>query len=343
MIDNAKSILITGGAGFIGSALIRYLINNTNHTVINVDKLTYAANEMSLKEINNNPRYFFVKEDIVNEIELSIIFKKFKPDFVMNLAAESHVDKSISGPKSFIETNILGTFNLLEISKNYYYSLDEIKKKSFKFHHISTDEVFGDLTPNATPFTEEHQYKPSSPYSASKASSDHLVRAWGRTYGLPTVISNCSNNYGPYQHSEKLIPKVIMNALKKDKITVYGSGEQVRDWLYVNDHVKALYHILFQSKDGESYNVGGNNEKTNIEVISTICDILDELRPPTNIKSYSSLITHIEDRPGHDERYAIDAKKILKDLNWKPEESFESGIRKTVEWYLKNEIFNTDT
>lgn len=332
-------ILITGGAGFIGSALIRYIIEHTQDSVINVDKLTYAGNLQSLANIENSSRYSFEKIDICDKAKLIEVFQKHKPDAIMHLAAESHVDRSIDGPKAFIETNIIGTYTLLEVARNYWNSLSEQNKSAFRFHHISTDEVYGDLAGTNNLFTEKTPYSPSSPYSASKASSDHLVRAWHRTYGLPTIVTNCSNNYGPYHFPEKLIPLMILNALAGKSLPVYGNGQQIRDWLFVEDHARALYQVVTKGKIGETYNIGGHNEKTNIEVVTIICQLLDELIPnkPNNITSYSELITYVPDRPGHDLRYAIDASKIEKELGWKPQETFESGIRKTVKWYLNNE------
>ncbi|MBF39146.1 dTDP-glucose 4,6-dehydratase [Idiomarina sp. UBA4520] len=334
-------ILVTGGAGFIGSAVIRHLINDTNHSVVNVDKLTYAGNLESLASVSNNKRYAFEQVDICDANEIKRVFEQHQPDVVMHLAAESHVDRSIDGPGEFMQTNIIGTYTLLEQGRAYWQNLPENQKATFKFHHISTDEVYGDLPhPDEQEgelplFTETTAYKPSSPYSASKASSDHLVRAWHRTYGLPTVITNCSNNYGPYHFPEKLIPLMILNALDGNPLPVYGKGNQIRDWLYVEDHARALVKVATEGKVGETYNIGGHNEKQNIEVVTTICDILDEL-VPTN-SSYKDLITYVEDRPGHDMRYAIDSTKIKKDLGWVPEETFESGIRKTVQWYLDNQ------
>ncbi|UUM28131.1 dTDP-glucose 4,6-dehydratase [Acinetobacter colistiniresistens] len=329
-------ILLTGGAGFIGSAVVRHIIKNTGDEVLNVDKLTYAGNLESLKEIDQDPRYHFRQVDICDGDRLTEIFEDFRPDAVMHLAAESHVDRSIDGPAEFITTNIVGTYTLLEVARKYWLQLNEEKKTSFKFHHISTDEVYGDLEGTTDLFTETTSYAPSSPYSASKASSDHLVRAWYRTYGLPTVVTNCSNNYGPYHFPEKLIPLVILNALDGKALPIYGKGDQIRDWLYVEDHAKALYKVVTEGKVGETYNIGGHNEKQNIEVVKTICKILDQLKPQHNHQSYETLITFVKDRPGHDLRYAIDASKIAKDLGWKPEETFETGIRKTVEWYLNN-------
>lgn len=328
--------LITGGAGFIGSAVIRYIINHTQDEVLNIDKLTYAGNLESLIEVENNMRYSFQQIDICDTATLEQVVAGFQPDIVMHLAAESHVDRSIDGPAAFIQTNIVGTYTLLEVIRKYWMALDSDKKADFRFHHISTDEVYGDLEGTTDLFTETTPYAPSSPYSASKASSDHLVRAWYRTYGLPTIVTNCSNNYGPYHFPEKLIPLVILNALEGKALPVYGNGQQIRDWLYVEDHARALYCVASQGKVGETYNIGGHNEKQNIEVVKTICALLDELRPRADQTAYASLITYVTDRPGHDLRYAIDATKIAKELNWKPQETFETGIRKTVEWYLNN-------
>ena len=329
-------ILLTGGAGFIGSAVVRHIIQTTNDIVLNIDKLTYAGNLESLKEIDQNPRYQFQQIDICDAVKLEQIFKQFQPDVVMHLAAESHVDRSIDGPAAFIQTNIVGTYTLLEVTRQYWQSLDDSRKAGFRFHHISTDEVYGDLEGTTDLFTETTPYAPSSPYSASKASSDHLVRAWQRTYGLPTIVTNCSNNYGPYHFPEKLIPLVILNALDGKALPIYGKGDQIRDWLFVEDHARALYQVVTQGAVGETYNIGGHNEKQNIEVVKTICRILDELRPQANAQPYESLITFVKDRPGHDLRYAIDAAKIERELGWKPQETFETGIRKTVEWYLNN-------
>jgi len=336
-------ILVTGGAGFIGSAVIRHIINSTQDHVINVDKLTYAGNLESLLSVSDNDRYCFEQVDICNRGELDRIFTRYQPDTVMHLAAESHVDRSIDGPAAFIETNILGTYTLLEAARQYWKSLNQDRKSAFRFHHISTDEVYGDLEGPEDFFTETTPYDPSSPYSASKASSDHLVRAWSRTYGMPTVVSNCSNNYGPYHFPEKLIPLMILNALEWKPLPVYGDGQQIRDWLYVEDHARALYLVATKGKIGETYNIGGHNEKTNIDVVKTICNLLAKIAPTNrhsgesrNLVDYKDLITFVEDRPGHDLRYAIDASKIEKQLGWKPEETFESGIRKTVEWYLSN-------
>lgn len=338
-------ILITGGAGFIGSAVVRHVIENTADSVVNVDKLTYAGNVESIMTISENERYHFVKADICDVVEMAEVFEKFQPTAVMHLAAESHVDRSIDGPRDFMQTNIMGTFTLLEAARSYWLKLSDDKKTTFRFHHISTDEVYGDLEGTTDLFTEETSYEPSSPYSASKASSDHLVRAWQRTYGLPTIVTNCSNNYGPYHFPEKLIPHIILNALSAKSLPIYGDGSQIRDWLYVEDHARALYKVVTEGKVGETYNIGGHNEKKNIEVVETLCAILDELKPisdnpafnSSTLTHYSSLITYVKDRPGHDVRYAIDASKIERELGWVPEESFETGIRKTVEWYLNNE------
>lgn len=364
-----KKILVTGGAGFIGSAVVRHLINDTEHSVVNIDKLTYAGNLESLASVSNNPRYAFEQVDICDATEINRVLAKHQPDNVMHLAAESHVDRSIDGPGEFIQTNIVGTYTLLEQARAYWSRLDGDKKANFRFHHISTDEVYGDLPhpdeiahsrhtgvdPESLPlFTEATAYAPSSPYSASKAGSDHLVRAWQRTYGLPTLVTNCSNNYGPYHFPEKLIPLVILNALEGKPLPVYGKGIQIRDWLYVEDHARALVLVATQGEIGETYNIGGHNEKQNIEVVKTICDILDELVPlqaviPSEVEkssngarpinSYQELVTYVSDRPGHDMRYAIDASKIQKELGWTPQETFESGIRKTVQWYLDNQAW----
>ena len=352
-------LLITGGAGFIGSAVIRHILSNTSDEVINLDKLTYAGNLESLSEVSGSQRYSFEQVDICNRAEVDRVLAQHQPDAIMHLAAESHVDRSIDGPAEFIETNIVGTYTLLEATRQYWQALEGAKKANFRFHHISTDEVYGDLPHPAdlsrdeagfpSPlagegpgergkslplFTEETAYAPSSPYSASKASSDHLVRAWQRTYGLPVLVTNCSNNYGPYHFPEKLIPLVILNALEGKPLPIYGKGDQIRDWLYVEDHARALYRVATEGKPGETYNIGGHNEKQNIEVVHTLCDILQELRPQAT--SYRDLITTVKDRPGHDMRYAIDAGKIQKELGWVPQETFETGIRKTVQWYLDN-------
>lgn len=329
-------VLVTGGAGFIGSAVIRHIIRNTGDSVVNLDKLTYAGNLDSLVEISGSERYVFERVDICDRAALERVFREQQPDAVMHLAAESHVDRSIDGPAAFIETNIVGTYTLLEVSRYYWQGLDEARKAAFRFHHISTDEVYGDLEDPEELFTEITPYAPSSPYSASKASSDHLVRAWRRTYGLPTLVTNCSNNYGPFHFPEKLIPLMILNALEGKALPVYGKGNQVRDWLYVEDHARALYRVLTVGELGETYNIGGHNEKQNIEVVHTLCELLDELRPDSPYYPHASLITYVQDRPGHDLRYAIDASKIQRELGWAPEESFESGIRKTVEWFLDN-------
>lgn len=331
-------ILITGGAGFIGSAVVRHIINNTSDSVINVDKLTYAGNLESLVSVENSERYAFEKVDICDRNAIDAIFEKHQPDAVMHLAAESHVDRSIDGPAAFVETNIVGTYTLLESARAYWNKLDANRKSAFRFHHISTDEVYGDLEGTDDLFTETTSYAPSSPYSASKASSDHLVRAWQRTYGLPTIVTNCSNNYGPFHFPEKLIPLMILNALDGKALPVYGDGMQIRDWLFVEDHACALYKVVTEGEVGETYNIGGHNEKANIEVVKTICSLLEELVPtkPEGVVQYQDLITYVTDRPGHDVRYAIDAKKIERELGWTPEETFESGIRKTVEWYLNN-------
>ncbi|EOJ6039087.1 dTDP-glucose 4,6-dehydratase [Cronobacter sakazakii] len=335
-------ILVTGGAGFIGSAVVRHIINHTQDRVVNLDKLTYAGNPESVASVANSERYAFEQVDICDRAALDRVFTEHQPDAVMHLAAESHVDRSISGPADFIETNIVGTYTLLEAARAYWSSLDEQRKAAFRFHHISTDEVYGDLPhPDewhesaALPlFTETTAYAPSSPYSASKASSDHLVRAWLRTYGLPTMVTNCSNNYGPYHFPEKLIPLVILNALEGKPLPIYGKGDQIRDWLYVEDHARALYTVVTQGQIGETYNIGGHNEKKNLDVVLTICDLLDEIKPKAT--SYREQITYVADRPGHDRRYAIDADKISRELGWRPQETFESGIRKTVHWYLEN-------
>ncbi|MEZ5538772.1 MAG: dTDP-glucose 4,6-dehydratase [Pseudomonadales bacterium] len=331
------NILVTGGAGFIGSAVVRHIIGNTQDTVINVDKLTYAGNLESLTAVAESPRYHFCHVDICDRTAIDAVFAKHTPDIVMHLAAESHVDRSIDGPAAFIETNIVGTYTLLEASRQYWLSLSPEKKNAFRFHHISTDEVYGALGATGL-FTEETSYSPNSPYSASKASSDHLVRAWHETYGLPILVTNCSNNYGPYHFPEKLIPLVILNAIAGKPLPIYGKGDQVRDWLFVDDHARALYKVAKEGVIGETYNIGGHNEKQNIEVVKTICELLEEMRPekPQGVAHYRDLITHVADRPGHDVRYAIDASKIQRKLGWQPEETFDSGIRKTVRWYLDN-------
>lgn len=327
-------IIVTGGAGFIGSAVCRHLVQDLKHTVINLDKLTYAGNLASLREIEDSPLYHFEEADVCDRSALDRIFKKYQPDGVMHLAAESHVDRSITGAADFIQTNIVGTFVLLEAARDYWNTLADDAKSAFRFLHVSTDEVYGSLGADGL-FEETTPYDPSSPYSASKASADHLANAWFETYGLPVVISNCSNNYGPYHFPEKLIPLVALNALDGKDLPVYGDGSNVRDWLYVEDHAKALFTILVKGRLGEKYNVGGRNERTNLQVVETICDILDELRPSNRPRR--ELITFVADRPGHDARYAIDATKLEDELGWRAEENFESGIRKTVQWYLENE------
>jgi len=328
-------IIVTGGAGFIGSAVIRQYIQCTQHEIINLDALTYAGNLESLESVSSSSRYQFENVNINNIEELRRVFEQHQPDAIMHLAAESHVDRSIDGPADFIQTNIVGTFNLLDVARSYWDKLPEVRKIGFRFHHVSTDEVYGDLDETGL-FTEETPYNPSSPYSASKASSDHLVRAWNRTYGFPVVITNCSNNYGPYQFPEKLIPLVTLNALEGKPLPIYGKGDQVRDWLYVEDHARALRLVLEVGKDGETYNIGGHNEKTNLDVVKTICALLDKLVPDSQYAPHEKLITHVADRPGHDIRYAIDANKIAKGLGWTPNETFESGIEQTVKWYLEN-------
>jgi dTDP-glucose 4,6-dehydratase len=359
-VSKQLKILVTGGAGFIGSAVVRHLIHDTECSVVNVDKLTYAGNLESLKEVSQNERYAFEQVDICDAVELNRTFNQHQPDIVMHLAAESHVDRSIDGPGEFIQTNIVGTYTLLEQARAYWNGLESDKKSGFRFHHISTDEVYGDLPHpddviarsdndaaihDLPLFTEQTAYAPSSPYSASKAGSDHLVRAWQRTYGFPTLVTNCSNNYGPYHFPEKLIPLVILNALEGKPLPIYGRGNQIRDWLYVEDHARALVLVALQGQVGETYNIGGHNEKQNLEVVDTICEILDELKPPViarsdsdaAISTYKDLKVFVKDRPGHDMRYSIDASKIQKELGWTPLETFESGIRKTVEWYLENQ------
>ena len=339
-----KKILVTGGAGFIGSAVIRHIIRNTNHCVVNVDKLTYAGNLASLESVDSDPRYSFEHIDICNSDEIRRTFNEHHPDIVIHLAAESHVDRSIEGPSDFIQTNIVGTYVLLEECRLYWANLETEKKQNFRFHHVSTDEVYGDLEPTGLRFTEETSYSPSSPYSASKASADHLVRAWQRTFKLPTLITNCSNNYGPYQFPEKLIPLVIQNALLGKYLPIYGNGEQIRDWLYVSDHARSLVKVALTGKVGETYNIGGNSELQNIEVVKIVCNILDELAPSAHqgISNYDQLIRYVPDRPGHDKRYAIDSTKVSLELKWEPSETFETGIKKTVEWYLENTVWSNN-
>ena len=335
-----KTFLITGGAGFIGSAVVRELVHNSQHHVVNVDKLTYAGNLESLATVQGNERYTFVQADICDAPAMQKLFEQHQPDIVMHLAAESHVDRSIDGPAEFIQTNVVGTAVLLEAARAYWKTLQETnpaKAEAFRFHHISTDEVYGDLEGTDDLFTETTPYAPSSPYSASKASSDHLVRAWQRTYGLPTLVTNCSNNYGPYHFPEKLIPLMILNALAGKPLPVYGDGQQIRDWLYVEDHARALIKVATEGQVGDTYNIGGHNVKANLTVVETLCDLLQELVP--NEKSYRDQITFVTDRPGHDVRYAIDASKIERELGWTPAETFETGLRKTVEWYLANETW----
>ncbi len=339
-----KTILVTGGAGFIGSAVIRHLINDTGYTVINVDKLTYAGNLESLISVSQHERYHFEQVDICDAVEIQRVLSRYQPDIIMHLAAESHVDRSIDGPSEFIQTNIVGTYTLLEQTRAYWTLLEATKKDGFRFHHISTDEVYGDLEGTDDLFTETTAYAPSSPYSASKASSDHLVRAWQRTYGLPTLITNCSNNYGPFHFPEKLIPLVILNALQGKPLPIYGKGNQVRDWLYVEDHARALVHVATTGKVAETYNIGGHNEQQNIDVVKMICELLEELAPDSlysrtagSSEGFSGLISFVTDRAGHDIRYAIDASKIEQELGWTPQETFETGLRKTVEWYLANQ------
>ncbi|KEY90968.1 dTDP-glucose 4,6-dehydratase 2 [Candidatus Photodesmus blepharus] len=334
-------ILVTGGAGFIGSAVVRYIILNTNDEVVNVDKLTYSGNLESLSDIKESERYCFEQVDICDSSELKRVFLKHRPNVVMHLAAESHVDRSIYRPSEFIETNIVGTYTLLESSRTYWNKLEDRNQATFRFHHVSTDEVYGNLERTDALFTEDTPYSPSNPYSASKASSDHLVRAWLRTFSFPTIVTHCSNNYGPYHFPEKLIPLTILNAFEGKPLTIYGDGMQIRDWLYVEDHVRALYKVITEGKVGETYNIGGNNEKTNMEVVESICSLLEKLLPskPKGVKKYQDLITYVKERPGHDIRYAIDSSKIQRELNWKPRETFDSGIRKTVNWYLCNKTW----
>lgn len=337
-----RTILVTGGAGFIGSAVCRHIIQQTNDRVINLDKLTYAGNLQSLSEISDSDRYEFVQVDICDREAVEHALEKFQPDLIMHLAAESHVDRSIDGPGEFIQTNIVGTYTLLEAARKYWKSLDSVAAEKFRFHHISTDEVYGDLHGTDDLFTESTPYSPSSPYSASKAGSDHLVRAWHRTFGLPVIVTNCSNNYGPFHFPEKLIPLMILNALAGKALPVYGNGSQIRDWLYVEDHARALYKVVTEGIVGETYNIGGHNEQQNINVVRKICQLLEELaadKKPNGLKKYEDLITYVTDRPGHDVRYAIDASKIERELGWTPQETFESGLRKTVLWFLNNETW----
>lgn len=328
-------ILVTGGAGFIGSAVVRHIIKNTDDTVINLDVLTYAGNLQSLSEISDDKRYFFEQVDICDPVNLRRVFSHHQPDKILHLAAESHVDRSIDGPSAFINTNFVGTYQLLEVAREYWCQLTPSKQSAFRFHHVSTDEVYGSLGDSGL-FLETTAYQPNSPYSASKAGSDHLVRAWHHTYGLPVVTTNCSNNYGPYQFPEKLIPLIILNAIEGKPLPIYGKGDNVRDWLFVQDHVEALLLVLAEGRVGETYNIGGNNEKTNLEVVEAVCSLLDELVPHANNIPHNQLIEYVTDRPGHDKRYAIDASKIKADLGWSPRETFESGLRKTVQWYLEN-------
>jgi dTDP-glucose 4,6-dehydratase len=332
----AKTYIVTGGAGFIGSAVVRMIINASDDSVVNIDKLTYAGNLDSLEPVADNPRYHFIQADICDASAMAEVFNEYNPDAIMHLAAESHVDRSIDGPGDFIQTNIVGTYTLLEAAREYWSDLEGDKKESFRFHHVSTDEVYGSLGEQGM-FLETTPYDPSSPYSASKASSDHLVRSWQRTYGLPVVLTNCSNNYGPYQYPEKLIPLVLQKARAGEALPIYGTGENIRDWLYVDDHATALLLVMKQGMQGETYNIGGHNEVTNIDVVKTLCAILDDRDPAKDGRPYAELITYVADRPGHDMRYAIDAGKIQRELGWTPEETFETGLEKTVDWYLANQ------
>lgn len=332
---SAETIFITGGAGFIGSALVRLLIDESEWSIVNIDKLTYAGNLESLASLADNPRHIFAHSDICDRAALDRLFAEYQPAGVIHLAAESHVDRSIHGPADFIETNIVGTYTLLEATRSYWSGLMPEGKSDFRFHHVSTDEVYGSLGAQGL-FTESTPYRPNSPYSASKASSDHLVRAWQHTYGLPVLITNCSNNYGPYQFPEKLIPLMILNALAGKPLPIYGKGDNVRDWLYVDDHARALRMVFDRGIPGETYNIGGHNEKTNLDVVDALCVLLDELRPRRDGRAYGELKSFVADRPGHDRRYAIDATKIERELGWVPQESFDSGLRKTVAWYLAN-------
>ena len=337
-----KTYIVTGGSGFIGSNFIRFMLNEGYaEKIINLDKLTYAGNPKNLSDFQQDERYVFVQGDICNQDLVKELFLIHRPNVIVNFAAESHVDRSIDGPGDFIKTNISGTFTLLQESLRYFQTLENENQELFRFHHVSTDEVFGSLNDNGF-FTEETPYDPSSPYSASKAASDHLVRAWQRTFGLPIIISNCSNNYGPYQFPEKLIPLMILNCLAEESLPVYGTGENVRDWLYVDDHCEAIHTIIENGKIGETYNVGGNNEIMNIDIVKTICNILDEIKPSTHLKSYMELITFVTDRPGHDFRYAIDSSKLKNELNWQPKETFETGIKQTINWYLENQTWWQD-
>lgn len=332
----AKTYIVTGGAGFIGSAVVRTIIESSDDIVVNIDKLTYAGNLDSLLPVAENPRYHFLQADICDSKAMAEVFAEHQPDAIMHLAAESHVDRSIDGPGDFIQTNIVGSYTLLEAARQYWNSLQADRKEAFRFHHVSTDEVYGSLGDEGM-FLETTPYDPSSPYSASKASSDHLVRAWNRTFGLPVVLTNCSNNYGPYQYPEKLIPLILQKARAGEALPIYGTGENIRDWLYVDDHARALILVMKQGSVGETYNIGGHNEVTNIDVVRTLCAILDDREPAKNGKPYADLITYVTDRPGHDMRYAIDASKIQRDLGWTPEETFETGLAKTVDWYLANQ------